>query len=491
MLLLTSLALASGGASHDAILSRFDAHRAHVSDDTCLTGLVKDLRTEWGTFSVEERAELTAALAPWKSDLFEALPATGVPAPPDGDATDSCIGQQLGNRLTSQHFVVEWDTGVIDEDTAQDFLDALEDGWAVEVDELEWEAPEGAGRYLLPAYVVEGNYQSAYTTVEACGGRYLPYIVAYAGSFSQMSWANTMAVHEFNHAIQFNYGQAMEFWFWESTATWIESLVYPSVDWWSYYVTGYTQETEIAMAATSQQDQDVFYHMYGMAIWNFYLENYQGGPDTIRQIWLASRGEDGYYTFTQEDGLTELDLDFEAAYLDFIVRNTVMDYAEQRTFPEIRMDSVQELPAEDASRASTEPQGHGQHYFMIERGLGEGDLAFTLDAESELADWAVALVAVDDNEIVASEVVTLEAGDGTVTLPGYGEYDVVVVLSPLTDSTNDYGYTWTAGIVEPPVAELAEAEESGLGCGCATGGSAAPGALAAFGALALLRRRRR
>lgn len=512
MLLLVTTALAAtpslpaaDAALHDALVARFDAHFEHGEADGCLTPLVADLKANWTLFSAEERARMTAVLAPNKADLLDPMPRRRAAAPPSaGVAADSCFGQQKTNRLTSDHFVVEWDDEITST-TAQTFLDALEDGWAVEVEQLGWRAPDFDGTYLMPAYVEAGSYQGAYTTVDYCGQGLAPYIVAYAGSFSSSSWADTMAVHEFNHALQFGYGYAHEFWWWEATATWIEDQVYPDVDWWAYYVTGYTENPWIAMAAYSQRDQDVFYHMYGMAIWAFYLEDWQGGPDIVRQTWEAADGERGTYTFSQEDALEALGIDFDAAYLDFVARTAIMDYAQQSVFPRVDLrDAIQALPATGESESRAAPQGYGQDFWRIDSDAGgaEGDLVIAFSGEE--ADWGVVLVEYDDGAPIRVESAVLEGGTGEVRLADFGGDDVVLAVTPLTESDDGHTYSFTASLAPKDDAggegddELAAGDDEKVeaaGCGCATPGGvpttgAGAAATLALGALALRRRRR-
>ena len=85
----------------------------------CLTGLVQRLRQDWHVMTVEQRSEITAALAPSRQDLFERQPAG---PPPPTPATDTCWQSTKDNRIDTQHFSVQWDDGIIDEEDAQKFV---------------------------------------------------------------------------------------------------------------------------------------------------------------------------------------------------------------------------------------------------------------------------------------------------------------------------------------------------------------------------------
>jgi uncharacterized protein (TIGR03382 family) len=498
MLLLVSAALAA--TSPTDLLAAVEAHLEH--GEGCLTPLVNELRERADELSPEERARAARLLTPWKADLLAPVkPLRETPPPPAGTPTEPCfsIGE---NRITSEHFAVEWDGNTISEATAESFLESLEDGYRVEVQELGWKAPLQGDDYLMLAYVQSGNYQGAYTTVEYCGSGYVPYVVAYAGSFSSRSWAETMAVHEFNHAIQFGYGFAWEFWWWEATATYIESQVYPTNDWWAYYVAGYTDNPYLAFNASDQDDDDIFWHMYGMAIWATYVHEYLGGHDTILATWEAADSERGTYTFGMQEAFEEIGLDFESAYVDFIAKNVVMDYEAQNKLPNVDERSrIDELPASEEVDGNTRPQGYGQTYTRIEAGAGEGDLLVTFAGEDNV-NWSVQLVEFDRTNVLRVVAADVVDGAGTVTLPDFGAEDVMLVVSPLTADDTKYDYSFSAEIVETPEVDTGDAlvdgggdvdggGETPGGCGCDTGGTTGAVGVGVLLGLAAVARRRR
>lgn len=509
LLALASFALAAtppdSRTMHDALLARFelevedaDGGSADPHGPGCRTGLVLELKEHWELFSPAERARITGALAPWKQDLTAPTVLARPPAEPGQQATDSCFGQQKDNRLVGTNFVVEWDD-TVSATYADAFLEALEFSYQREVVELGWRAPLGEGRYLMPAYIESGRAQGAYTTVDYCAGGYLPYMVAQSGSWTDASWADTMAAHEFNHALQFGYGFAHEFWWWEATATYVEDSVYPASNWWAYYVGGYTQSPQLAMNASDQQDQDIFWHMYGMALWAFYLDEYQGGLATVRGTWESAADERGTYVYGQWDALAEAGIDFEDAYIDFTLRNAAMDYPDHRILPEIdTLTTVRSLPAGDTVSGTSRPQGYGQNYLAVNGGLGEGDLVLDLSSD-EGVRWSVALVEVSGAQLLRTErVVVDETGTAQLTLSDYGAEDVMVVVTPLVEGSARRTYTWGLSLVAPegidsgdaPVSDGADdsADEDAkfAGCACSAALSGAGPGGGAGAALALL-----
>jgi hypothetical protein len=499
---------ADPAATRAALLDMVD----HAEDLGCLTPLLAALHEQWEGFTPAERARISAVLAPPGSEMFApvqerpaVVPRKGAPPP----ARDSCWSWS-DNRLVGDHFVVEWEDGV-KESLAEQWLEDLEYSWEKEVDEHGWQAADGSDKYLLVAYIQNKRSGGAYTYIQSCGGSSIPYMVSGNDSWNDPDWGATMAAHEFNHMLQFSYGDAPEFWWWEATATWVEDYVFPDVNYWSSYVYGYTQAPWIAMSASDQQDQDIFYHMYGMAIFAFYLDNYQGGHDAIRATWEHAQSDRGRYDLSAEDMVVDLGLDWDAVYADFVSRNTVMDYDQQRLFPRVDLtDEVKELPANGKSASRSAPQGYGQNFVSFEKGMGTGDLVVHFEGDSR-ADWLVQLVESESKRVNRVVGGALKNGAGDVTLPDYGNEEVVLVVSPLTSSESDFEYSWTAELVAPaeePGGDTGVAEEPGdlpgdggnegdggvdagtASCGCTNGGSAA-GAAALLAAVALAARRRR
>ena len=492
-------------AIHAQLLDEVD----HPGMKLCLTEVVEQLRLHWDHLSVADRAHVSAVLAPDGKDMFAPAPAAAAPPP----AKDSCWSE-YDNRLVGEHFVVEWEEGV-DADDAQQFLDDLETSWSVEVDGLGWAPFDGSDSYLMLVEIQNKRTGGAYTTVKSCGGQYIPYIVSGKDSWDDPDWGASMAPHEFNHALQFGYSYAPEFWWWEATATYMEDNVFPDINYWGDYVAGYTQNPHIALSASSQQDQDIFWHMYGLAIFGFYLDNYQGGPDTVLATWEDARKDHGQYNKSAHEMVDDLNVDWDTVYADWIARNTVMDYDQQRYFPEIAIhDQVRALPNDGSSDRSDEPEGYGQNYIFINGGLGTGDLVVHFTGNDKV-EWSVQLVEVENSRVsrVAAMVGTNGAGD--ITLTGYGDNDVYLVVSPLTADDSGYDYEWSAELisVDPPDTGSGDTANpgdpagdgngdgsgndgldlsTGAGCGCTTGGSdgaAVAGGLLAMGAIARRRKR--
>ena len=495
----------------------------------CSTALVQELRENWVHFSAEQQAQISARLAPWKDDFMAPLPKAD-PEPGEGKPRpeDTCWGQQGAHRITGDHFAVEWDSNGVSENTAQLFLDALETSWEVEVEQLGWRDPDLTDEYLMWAYIEDPGPSGAYTSVEQCGNQWMAYMVAGAGGFGD-TWYQAMSAHEFGHTIQFGYGGAHQFFWWEASAMYISSYVFPNETSWIGYLQGYTNNPWMAHNTDDTNDYDRFLHMYGMMILANHLDQHVGGSDLVRLTWEESEYEQQNYSFGLEDSLPALGYDWDEAYLDFVVANTVMDYSGPN-HPSVSLeDTVYSLPAEGSPSGGTQPETRGQNYIRFEDHLAtpsEPHLWVSFEGEGN-ADWAVLLVGIQGDSVVEVVEMDTAGGQGEAILEDLDEFDeTYLVISPLTSANSGLGYSWRAEAVPPggptdddddddddttgddddddttdddddgdPVEDDGFVIEAGGGCNCRTadGGGAAPAAgLFAgliLGAVAIRRRR--
>ena len=498
----------------EALFLRFQAHfdgeglppRYVGSVDegwACGTGLVMELKQAYPTLRPEHRERIDEVLVPWGGTLDQ--PFSAPLAPPA--SSDTCWGQQGAKRILTDNFSVEYDASVSDA-KAEQLGQHMEEGLASLVDEYGWTLARGQGNYKMLVFISSQNGGGAYTTAENCssGGSWMPYIVTYQNVLDG-DWSRSMAAHEYNHAQQYSYGFGHKFWYWEATATYIEELVHPSSNWWSPYVMqGYSSQPEIGMEESSQQDQAIFNHMYGMAVWPFHLDEHAGGPDLVLETWKYARSHGDQYDLDMDVVVEAHGLDWAQTYTDFMAANTVFDYDDRPYFGDIKlMDTVRDFP--ESGGESTPPGRWGQHYVEIDLDDVKGqDIVLDFSA-SKGGDWYVLLVGTSSATVMETVRVDISDGEGSGRMTGTGRFSkAFLVVSP--DQDNAGAYSWELALEDPDGEE--EEEDTGAaldtgnpafpgeggtsrlttagGCACA-GGPLAPGpALLLFG-LAALRRR--
>ena len=345
---------------------------------------------------------------------------------------------------------MQYETGAITESEAEDFLEWLEFSYDRQIDELGWREPDGVSTYPMLVMVVEGGGASAYTTVESCSGiGYIPYIVAYEGSFDAGDWAMTMAAHEFNHASQYAYGGAHEFWYWEATATWIEEYIYPDMNDWAQNTWYYGRYPYIGMNAWagSSSSSSLFAHTYAMAVWNFFLDEHVGGHDFVRDLWNNARFESGSYSYWMPDVIDDVRGEqFYDRYPEFLGVMAVREFSERSWFTAAdRETEVDSLPASDESRTGTAPQSLGANYITVEKALGaDGQhLHVRFNGEDGADVWTAVLVA--GNATVADLVELDVDSDGfaLASIPFDGTFDIHFVVSPTDDRAQGPYYEWS------------------------------------------------
>ncbi len=205
--------------------------------------------------------------------------------PPLPVQRDHLIGT-FDEHLDSEHFCVTWKDGEATDALAQTALDAMETAWDVLVEQGGWEAPESSDAWLLAVYldptITGSGFTGRYET--ETGGITYPYIWLNPGYADQPDFFQSVAAHEFNHALQWKarpYSEEPEeAWFWEASAEWGAELSLPDLDaygWQSYW---YAQRPEVRYSSMEE------YHPYGMFPVIAFLEEFRGGPGSMKETWL-------------------------------------------------------------------------------------------------------------------------------------------------------------------------------------------------------------
>ena len=140
--------------------------------------------------------------------------------------------------------------------------------------------------------------------------------------------------HEYNHILQFGYDAFQDPWFAESTATWMEDLVYNGIDDYLRYVRRWVKRWETPLTTSSIK-------MYGSAVWNNWLAR-RYGPAIVRRAWARSiHARPGgfsvaaYETAIEEAGPSTLSRDFARFAAAVAEWRTGAGFRESRLFPEM------------------------------------------------------------------------------------------------------------------------------------------------------------
>ena len=249
--------------------------------------------------------------------------------PTDGAADRYGDGYPAGapvGSAESAHFCVHWvneagsadapdltdANAIADGDGVPDFVEAIleiaEESYSVEVapGALGWEPPKpdaaGCGAdpsahadIYLKQLGLDGifGYESPDPNQGVIRSQYGYIVIDDDFSFAEYGYpdpldpARVTLAHEFNHLLQQNYDSFQEAWMFESTATWAENQVYPTIDDYLFYVGAFASKpgkpiTDPAAAGMLR--------IYGAAVWNHWLDSGGGGygVEVIRSAWERS-----------------------------------------------------------------------------------------------------------------------------------------------------------------------------------------------------------
>ena len=138
------------------------------------------------------------------------------------------------------------------------------------------------------------------------------------------------AVHEFFHAIQFDYNcNAFEQspWFMEATAVWSEDELFDSINDHYRYIASWFSKPNTSIILSNQ------WHEYGSFIFFQYIDEHLGGKETIRNFWensrqLSNSTEDVTLTAINQE-LARFNSSFEDVYKRMCIANKILSESER------------------------------------------------------------------------------------------------------------------------------------------------------------------
>jgi hypothetical protein len=232
---------------------------------------------------------------------------------PDPNRNAYTVPEAQKSPACTRHFCVHWvaegidapDSTDSDGDGVPDYIDRVqavaEHVYAIENRKLGWRDPKcdgrkGGGRCKTDIYLDQiGGALFGYAAPDrgqATKAHRLPrhlhgYLVLdndydpleFPGTTSEHDLQVTLA-HEYNHILQFGYDAYQDAWFAESSAVWMEDLVYNEIDDYLRYVRRWVKRYDTPLTANSIKE-------YGSAVWNKWLTR-RYGHAILRQAWARA-----------------------------------------------------------------------------------------------------------------------------------------------------------------------------------------------------------
>lgn len=265
----------------------------------CATMALRDLALQWNRLSPSARR----TYAPLLSRPTESY-ASGLEIPTWGSQ-----GAYTASRIATTRFIVHY---VSDPPThpdyataafAQQVSDVLNHVATVQNTQLGWPPPPpddnypaaedngGDERYdvylgdcgakslfgyVMPEYYVTGAPGAAATSFMVLDNNYTD---AVYGGGNPLEYLKVTVAHEYNHACQYALNvNDPETWFYETTATHLEDLVYNDINDYLRFLPYFFNAPAMGLRTYNG------HHEYASTIWNHYLHR-RFGPDIILKIW--------------------------------------------------------------------------------------------------------------------------------------------------------------------------------------------------------------
>ncbi len=237
------------------------------------------------------------------------------------------------------------------------------------------------------------------------------------------------SAHEYFHAVQlaYKYDLTEYLWLMESSATWMEEVVFPGVNDNQNYLPDFFSVPYTKLTSTTGN------HEYGAFVWPGFL--YQRfGEDIIRRIWQAARYNASLAA--NDSALASYGSALNHAFPEFVVWNYFTGdraipgkyYAEAADYPQVPVDQTFASFVQDSVTPIHAPDALACNYveFTVDtsaRGIAE----FTLDGAG-IARWAFSGVGSRTDFDTAQTVVSVVSEDLKIRLPYIDDYDHLIAM---------------------------------------------------------------
>lgn len=404
---------------------------------------------------ISRRLILTSAVL----NLFWALPVSAASL----FTSDIENGLIKGNAIETQHFQFEF-SDIVGEQMDSDGDDipniievtaeAAEDSWDLIIDDLGYEEPIEDGSPLIVIFDDNDEYLSSgalgITSLLSNGNPYVAIDPWMSDAYLQVTMG-----HEFFHTVQFGYDPSFAYSyqginFAEATATWMEDILFDSVNDYALYIPEFLDYIDYSIFASIIPSGSLY--QYGMNIWPRFLSEYYDN-DVIKNVWETYFDSNIDYESdlklyeAVKDVVDEEGGDLESVFQEFTLWNLDLNnYEEGDSYPDLLILDGEESQDYVLSDENYAPALFGSNYLYFENESGAGEFFFHL-VKPEGVSFAVSLVPYDgvNYDSDAAET-TIIAKDEKMTEPlslsHIGAQDgVVAIISPL-DIEFDNGNNW-------------------------------------------------
>lgn len=302
------------------------------------------------------------------------------------------------------------------------------------------------------SYIVLRNDYSLY------GGNYYDYL-------------KVTCAHEFFHAVQFAY-DADEFeyvpsdptnpfrpYWMELSATWMEDVIYPSINDYVSYLPFFYNYPWISLKAFSSDPSDLarYYHAYAACVWAFFLTK-KFGTGTVKDIWTLCADIQGDNVLSATDDVLSLKgSSLNDGFRQFSIWNyftgfrsdTLNYYAEGYRYPVVKVDPLQQYSIYPVNVASVPqlPEVLSTNYveFAPDLTFSPDNLTFYFNG-SDSAQWKGSIIGYSSTNPKYFAEITLDSLQvGRAKVNNWGNYSKIIMIpAVLTRTSGFFNYNYAA-----------------------------------------------
>ncbi len=264
---------------------------------------------------------------------------------------------------------------------------------------------------------------------------------------SEIGAAKVTVAHEFQHAVQFAYDFSDEVWFMESSATWMEEMMFDEVNDNYNYFPQFHNSPQTALT------RNLSPHYYATFVWPLYLSQ-RFDTSLMRRAWEGARFKDVMEALA--DSLPVLHgVSRDSAFTEFIVwayltgqRDDGQHFEEAAAYPDMRVaDTVTNLPVFNRQIA-LKPQGYGSAFARFLPTGDSGTLKVSFQGNVN-RNWGATVIATRGN--ADHDIFTIQLDDssfGTLFIPTYEQYtEITLAGMNLSAYSVSAEYVFSAEIV--------------------------------------------
>jgi len=334
----------------------------------------------------------------------------------------------------------------------------FERAWSVECDSMGYDTPPsdgttGGGTNLYDVYM--HHYSGAYGVTwpetpssqrPGRGNDYISYIFV-DPNYDDFGYSDrtlpmkVTSAHEFFHSIHMAYNAYAGSWFMENCSTWMEDVLWDSINDNYFYLPNFMNNTNYSLTTTNGSFE------YGAFVWPTYLSE-RFGNDLIRTIWEWTISSTAFNAMVQV--LDEYATGLGAAYPEFSTWNFLtgsrsdgLHYDEGAAYRQVRMMRTHTIYPVANSTSNLVPSALGCNYIMFTRGSNRGRLHITFNGNNS-GTWAVPIVkSITANQHEFGEIPLDGYGDGEIVIDDFQRFSAVTII-PCLFTGNSLNYTYSA-----------------------------------------------